>query len=131
MNTSVIDFFSITDLQDKHDQFLILNRIDDPVAAFPDTVEVALSGEFLDTRGTRIALQSFQACEDSFLSRFGQRFELTFCWRGEKDGVGHGSSEAEILENCIKRLRTFLSGFGERCSGIGEIDPIFQFFQET
>lgn len=124
-SSSPIHFLSIVDLHHKDDQFLILNRVDDPVAAFSYTVKIGFSGEFLDALGTRIVLQGFQAGDDSLLSRFGERFELTFRRRGEKDRVGHGSLEAEILQNRLQRLGAFLFRFSECCPGIGKIYPIF------
>lgn len=95
---STVHFFPIADLYDEHDEFFTLNRIDDPVAAFMDTVEVIRSGE---------------------------RFELAFHRWSEKNGVGHGRLEAKIFQNRIERLCPFLFGFSKRGSGISKIDPIF------
>lgn len=76
--SSAIHFFSIADLHNKHNQFFVLKGVDDSVVALSDSVELGFSGEFLNALGTRIVLEHFETGDDSFLSRFGERFELTF-----------------------------------------------------
>ena len=39
-----INFFSVSDLDDQDDQIIILNRVDDPVVSFADTVEMVFPG---------------------------------------------------------------------------------------
>ena len=39
-----IDFFTVSDLDDQNDQFLVLDRVDDPIIAFADTVEMVFTG---------------------------------------------------------------------------------------
>ena len=57
--SSSIHFFSIVKLHDKHDKFFFLKHVDGPVAAFPDTVNIVLSGEFPNALWARIVLQGF------------------------------------------------------------------------
>jgi hypothetical protein len=63
-----IHFFSIADLYNKHDKLLVLDRVEDPIAAFTNRVKSIFSSEFLDALRTRIMVQAFQALNDSFLS---------------------------------------------------------------
>jgi hypothetical protein len=51
---SAVNFFAVADLDDKDDELLILNRIDDSVVPFSDSIEVLLTGQFLHALRPRI-----------------------------------------------------------------------------
>lgn len=44
-------------------------------------------------------LQRLHAFDEALLDGRGERTELAFSWRGEKNRTGHGRLEAEIFEN--------------------------------
>jgi len=94
---SAVDIFAVADLHDKDDEFLVLNRIDDPVIAFTDTIQILFPGEFLDALRTRIVLQGFHALDEAFLDHWGEGPELASGRWCEEDRIGHRWLEAEIL----------------------------------
>ena len=53
---SAIHFLAVADLHDEDDQFFVLNRVDDPVVAFADPIEVVFTCKFLYARRPRIVL---------------------------------------------------------------------------
>jgi hypothetical protein len=80
-----INFFSVSDLDDQDNQFIILNRVDDSVVSFADTVEIVFTGQFLHPLRTRIVLQSFHAFDEALLDRWGEGSKLAFSRRGEEN----------------------------------------------
>ncbi len=51
---SAVGFFAVADLDDEDDELLVLNRIDDPVITFSDSIEDLFSGQFLHALRSRI-----------------------------------------------------------------------------
>jgi hypothetical protein len=68
---SAIDFFAVADLDDKDDELLVLNRIDDSVGTFSDSIEVFLTGQFLHALRPRIFTEGLEPFDDAFLNRIG------------------------------------------------------------
>ena len=101
------DLLAIANLDNEDDQLLVLNRIDDPIVAFSDAIEVIFSGELLHAWRTGIGLQGLHTFDEAFLNGRGKRAELAFSRRGEKNRIGHEWLEAEIFENRVGRLRPF------------------------
>lgn len=60
------------------------------MAAFVDTVQILFAGELLHALGPWVVLQCAETFDDSLLGRFGERFELSFSGRSEKNRVGQG-----------------------------------------
>lgn len=80
-----IHFFSVSDLDDQDDQFIIVNCVDDPVVSFADTVEVVFTGQFLHPLRTRIVLQCSHVFDEALLDRWGEGSKLAFSRRGEEN----------------------------------------------
>ena len=97
-----VDFFAIADLEDKDDQFFVVDRVDDSIVAFADAVEVVLAGEFLHALRTRIVLQGLHAFDEALLNSRREGMELAFRRRGEEDRIGHQKLRFEILQNGVE-----------------------------
>lgn len=82
---SAIDFFTVANLDDQDDQLLILDRVDDPVIAFANTVERVFASEFLHPLRTWMMLQHLHALDEAFLDRWSEGSKLAFSRRGEKN----------------------------------------------
>ena len=46
-----IDFLAVADLHDEDDEFLVSNRIDDPVVTLADTIQIIFTSQLLHTCG--------------------------------------------------------------------------------
>lgn len=85
MFVSTIDFFTVADLDDKDDQFLVVDRINDPIVALADSIQIVFAGEFLDALRARVLTERFEPSDDALLNRFSQGFELAFGGRSEEN----------------------------------------------
>jgi hypothetical protein len=83
-----VDLLAIANLEDEDDQLFVLNRIDDPIVAFSDAIDVILSGELLHAWRTGIALQGLHTFDEALLNGRRKRAELAFSRWGEKNRIG-------------------------------------------
>jgi hypothetical protein len=51
---SAVDVFAVSNLDDEHDELLVLNRIDDPAITISDSIEILFTSQFLRALRTRI-----------------------------------------------------------------------------
>ena len=63
---SAVDFFAVADLDDEGDELLVLNRIDDSVITFSDSIEISSPASFFTLGG--------RGFSRSDLSRLKMRF---------------------------------------------------------
>jgi hypothetical protein len=125
-------FCAITIFDDQHDELLVANRIDNPIAAFVNSIEMVLALEFRDAGGTRIAAECLEPFHEKRPKRFGECAELLLNRKGYKNrGDCLVQSEPQFLQNDIERLCSLLIRLGQGCAGLDEIDTIFQGLQES
>ena len=84
-----IHFPSVADLDDEHNQFLVFDRVDDPVLAVADSVEVIGTGQFLGPVRPWIIFQGFNAPLETDLDLLRQTIELTLGGSSELYPVLH------------------------------------------
>ena len=64
--------------------------------------------------------------DDAFLSRFGQRRELSFSRWGEENGIGHWEElETKVFQYHIEGLRPLFLCLNQSGTCIDEVNPIF------
>ena len=119
-------------LDGQHDEILVANRIDNPIIAFANPIEMVLTFERFDARGTRMIPDGIEPFCEGLPKRFLECSELLFGRRGKENCGDHRViSEPQFFQDKIKRLGALLVCLGQRGSGIDEVDTIFQVFQES
>ncbi len=119
-------------LDGQHDEVFFSNRVDNPIAALANPIEMVHAFKFCYARRTRVAAECMEPFHEKRLKRFGECPELLLSRRGHKNcGDCLAQSEPQFFQNDIKRLGALLVRLGQGCAGIDEIDTIFQSLQES
>lgn len=119
-------------LDGQHDEVLLANSVDNPIAVLANPIEVVHASEFRDAGGTRTAAERMEPFREERLKRFCECPELLFSGRGYKNcGDCLAQSEPQFFQNDIKGLGALLVRLGQGCAGIDEIDTILQSLQES
>jgi hypothetical protein len=112
-HSGVRDFSSRAILDDKHDEILIPNRIDNPIIALANPIEVVPAFEFRDARGARSGAECPKPLCEKFPIRFRQCMELLRSWRSDEHcGNRLMQSEPQFFQNEIQRLGALLVRLG-------------------
>ena len=90
-------------LDGKHDEVLVANRIDNPMVALANPIEVVHSFEFRDAGGTWIGSECMESFHEKLPKGFGECVELLLSWRGQKNcGDSLVQSEPQFFQHDIK-----------------------------
>ena len=107
------DFSARAILDDKHDEVLIPNCIDNPIIALANPIELVHAFEFRDAGGARSGAEGSKPLYEKFPVRFRQCMELLHSWRSHKYcGNRLMQSEPQIFQNDVQRLGALLVRLG-------------------
>jgi hypothetical protein len=90
-------------LDGEHDEVIFSDRIDNPIIAFANPIEVIFAHELRDVRGARIATECLESFNEKFPKRFGECVEVLLSRKGyENCGDYLVQSESQFFQNDIK-----------------------------
>ena len=90
-------------LDGKHEEILVANRIDNPIVALANPIEVVQALEFCDAGGARTGTECMEPFHEQLPKRFGECVELLLSRRGHKNcGDCLVQSEPQFFQNDIK-----------------------------
>ena len=90
-------------LDGKHDEVLVSNRIDNPIAALANPIEMVQAIELRDAGGTRTGAECMKPFHEKLPKRFGECVELLLSRRGHKNcGDRLAQLEPQFFQNDIK-----------------------------
>ena len=72
-------------LDSEHEEVLVANRIDNPIVALTNPIEMVLAFERFDARGTRLIPDDIEPFRERLPKRFLERSELLFGRRGKEN----------------------------------------------
>ena len=72
-------------LHGKDDQFIFSNRVDNPIIALANPIEVGQAFKYRDAGGTRTGAESMEPFYEKLPKRFGECMELLLSGRGHKN----------------------------------------------
>ena len=72
-------------LDGQHEEVLVANRIDNPIAAFANPLDVVLTFELRDAGGTRTGAECMEPFHEKLPKRFGERVDLLLSKRGHEN----------------------------------------------
>jgi hypothetical protein len=124
-----IDFTAVADLDDQHDQHLVLDLVNDAVVTYADTIEVLIPSKLGDPVRTRVIRKSKNAGIYSFLEG-GRKGSQFFPGRVfDENLIGHlGQSQ---LTTDLFIGDSLVSGIGETALCVFNLKTVFQLFQES
>jgi hypothetical protein len=70
------DFCASAILDGEHEEALVSNRIDNPIVALADPIEMVLAFELRDAGGARIGAECMEPFHEKLPKRFGECVEL-------------------------------------------------------
>ena len=130
--SGVRDFCASAILDGQHDEVISSNRIDNPIVAFANPIEVVHPLDLRDAGGTRTGAEYMESFHEKLPKRFGEFVELLLGRRGHENcGDCLVQSEPQFFQNDIKRPGALLVRLGQSRAGIDEIETIFQGLQES
>lgn len=71
----MVNLVPVTNFRDEDDQFFGSGRVNVPIVAVPNSIQVNLAGEFLDVLRAWMSRECAEAFDDSLLNRLSERFE--------------------------------------------------------
>ena len=97
------DFYASAILDGQHDEVLFSNRIDNPIVALANPIEMVHAGELRYARGTRTGAECIEPFYEKLPKRFGECVELLHSRRGHKNCRDcMVQSEPQFFQNDIK-----------------------------
>ena len=103
-----------TILDGKHEEIPVSNRIDNPIIALTNPIEMVQTIKFRAAGGARIGTECMEPFHEKFLKRFGECVELLLSRRGQQNcGDTLVQSETQFFQNDIERLGAFFVGLGQ------------------
>jgi len=79
------DFCASTILDGKHEEVLFSNRIDNPIVALANPIEMVQAIELRDAGGTRTGAECMKPFHEKLPERFGECVELLLSRRGHEN----------------------------------------------
>ena len=79
------DFCASTILDGKHEEVLFSNRIDNPIVALANPIEMVQAIELRDAGGTRTGAECMKPFHEKLPKRFGECEELLLSRRGHEN----------------------------------------------
>ena len=100
-------------LDGEYDEIVVANRVDNPIVAIADSIEMVFAFERDDAWRSRMILNGIEPFHEGFPKRFLNCSELLFGWWGKENGGDHlVLSESQFFQNRIERLSALLIGLG-------------------
>jgi hypothetical protein len=119
-------------LDGQHDEVFFSNRIDNPIIALANPIEMVQALKFGDAGGTWMSAECIEPFHENVTKRFGECVKVLLRRRSQKNG-GNGpeQSEPQFFQYGIERLRAVFVCLSQGCAGLNEIDTDLQGLQES
>ncbi len=107
------DFCASAILDGQHEEVLVANRIDNPIAALVNPIEMVHALELRDAGGARTGAECMEPFHEKLPKRFGECVELLLSRRDHENCRDWPvQSESQFFQNNIKRLGALLVRLG-------------------
>jgi hypothetical protein len=119
-------------LDGQHDEVFFSNRIDNPIIALADPIEMVQAFKLGDAGGAWARAECIEPFHEYVPKRFGECVKLLLRRRGQKNCENCPvQSQPHFFQYDIEQLRAVLVCLGQGCAGLNEINTVFQGLQES